>query len=102
VKVKTTDKTERFITHLQQLLKQVRANGNLKIHQEINESFYMQKIEEFKFLCEQLRATEGRLEEIKGRIMKHYIGAYPFWKRDARWLNNYLRNVVQSKKDPVV
>lgn len=89
----------RFIASLRKLLDQTQAHRSLGILQEINETYYMQKIEEFSLLHEQLHETIQRLQELQEKINKHYQDTFHVWKKDVRWLNAhlYLKNPTQKR-----
>lgn len=80
----------RFIACLKKLLEQIQAHRSLEILHEINETYYMQKIEEFSLLHEQLHETVQRLQELQEKINNHYHDTFYVWKKDVRWLNAHL------------
>lgn len=92
-------KTEHFIACLRKLLEQTQTHRSLEILQEINETFYMQKIEEFILLEEQLHEAIQRVQEIQEKVNDHYLSTYHVWKKDVRWLNThlYLKNPPQKR-----
>jgi len=57
------------------------------VRQNINLSYYTEKLEELKLLKEQL--TEGR-EGLDILANDHYKNTYCQWRKDVLWLNRYL------------
>ncbi len=83
-------KLQKFEGRVRQLVNVLSAYRELVIHNRVNHSYYMQKAEELKILKEQLDDAEERFAALENLICNHYIEAYANWRRDVRWLNDYL------------
>lgn len=69
----------------------LKIREDLAVHHNINEFFYMTKSEELKFLCTQYEEEKGRLDMTFARLQEKYSEIFPQWKKDVRWLSEYLR-----------
>ncbi len=86
----SSEKLDRFITQIQSIVEDLRKHNTLTVHQHINESYYMQKEAELKLLKEQLEESKMKLEATQSRINEHYKNAFFIWRKDVRWLNQYI------------
>jgi len=86
-------KLNQLVVALEKMIRQLTQHGNLVAHRHIDESYYLQKITELRLLGDQLEQARSRAEVVAQRLHTHYSEVYYHWKRDARWLNAYLRNV---------
>lgn len=86
-------KINQLIALIEKMIRLLNQHGNLAAHQRIDESFYLQKIVELRLVRDQLVQARGHAEVVSQRVHQHYRVVYYAWKRDARWLNAYLRNI---------
>jgi tetrahydrodipicolinate N-succinyltransferase len=73
---------------------------NLHVHNNINEFYYMQKVEELKQLEESITDAYLRLESLSSKYHAEYTQLYFNWKKDARWINklvNLEKQEVETK-----
>lgn len=89
----TTDvKFPKFLNCLDKLVSDLRRHHKIPVHTEINQFYYMQKIEELKELKQQLTDAEKRLKFFEQNFEAKYKEIFLRWSKDARWLNRYLLN----------
>lgn len=74
------DRMQRLVTYLNE-------RNSLILHQQVNQFFYMEKIEELKMLLSQFEEINKSLEGVALRIHEHYSLCFAQWSKDARWLN---------------
>jgi len=72
---------------MQRLVTYLNERDNLILHQQVNQFFYMQKIEELKMLLRQLEEINKSLDAVTLRIHAHYSLCFAQWSKDARWVN---------------
>lgn len=72
---------------MQRLVIYLNERNNLILHQQVNQFFYMQKIEELKMLLRQLEEINKSLDVVTLRIHEHYRLCFAQWSKDARWIN---------------
>jgi len=71
---------------------------DLRMHRNVDEFFYMQKIEELKQLEESIEDAYKRLKALKGKFNSEYKLLYCSWKKDARWVNKFVNSQFEIKK----
>lgn len=86
------DKCQKLILRMQWLVENLGERKDLVVHQQLDQFFYMQKIEELQMLLSQFDDIKRRLESITSRIHAHYHLCLDHWRKDARWLNAYNAN----------
>ena len=74
---------------MQRLVTYLNERNNLILHQQVNQFFYMQKIEELKMLLRQLEEINKSLDAVTLCIHEHYSLCFAQWSKDARWVNTY-------------
>jgi hypothetical protein len=93
-------KPEKLYVRIQKLVNVLSENRkNLHIHNNINEFYYMQKVEELKQLEESITDAYKRLENLKDRYHTEYTHLYCNWKKDARWINKFV-NLQKQELEP--
>ena len=85
------EKLSRLIERMQRIVTHLNSRYDLVLHHQINQFFYMQKIEELKMLLSQFEETRKSLDALTARMDAHYILCFVRWRKDARWLNNHHR-----------
>ena len=86
------EKLGRFTMLIDNMVNDLRNYNTLTVHQNINESYYMQKAAELRLLIEQLEDAQNKLESVQLRIAEHYRGIYWTWRKDVRWLSRHLKS----------
>lgn len=81
------EKPTKLIDRMQRLVIYLNERNNLILHQQVNQFFYMQKIEELKMLLRQLEEINKSLDVVTLRIHEHYRLCFAQWSKDARWIN---------------
>lgn len=81
------EKLPKLIERMQRLVTYLDNRNELAIHQHIDQSFYMQKVEELKILLHQFEETQKSLDAITTRIENHYKLCSSQWYKDQRWLH---------------
>lgn len=91
------EKLTKLIERMQRIVTHLNDRYDLVLHQQVNQFFYMQKIEELKVLLSQFDETSKSLEMVASRIDEHYSLCFAQWCKDARWLNtHHLRERPKS------
>lgn len=83
------EKPTKLIDRMQRLVTYLNERNNLILHQQVNQFFYMQKIEELKMLLRQLEEINKSLDAVTLCIHEHYSLCFAQWSKDARWVNTY-------------
>lgn len=86
------DKVHALIEAIDGMVKRLSKHNSLEIHQQISQSYYMQKAAELRLLTEQLQEAALRCEIIQGRIGAHYERVHSVLQDDIRWLEVHLRS----------
>jgi division protein CdvB (Snf7/Vps24/ESCRT-III family) len=81
------EKPIKLIDRMQRLVTYLNDRNNLILHQQVNQFFYMQKIEELKMLIQQFEEINKNLDAVTARIHEHYSLCFAQWSKDARWVN---------------
>jgi len=84
------EKLSKLIERMQRLVACLNDRNNLVVHQQVNQFFYMQKIEGLKMLLSQFDDLRKNLEVLTSRIDETYDLCFEQWRKDARWLNTYV------------
>lgn len=90
------EKLLKLIERMQHLANYLNDRNNLVIHQQVDQLFYMQKIEELKILLSQFEEISKRLETLRSRIDENYSLCFAQWCKDSRWLNSH--NIRERSK----
>ena len=80
----------KLISSLERLIQQLESHQEITIHQHIQQFSYMEQVEELKMLMEQSEAAHKRAALFSRWAQASYLAAYKQWRKDARWLNQYL------------
>lgn len=72
---------------MQRLVTLLDSRNDLVIHQQVDQSYYMQKIEELKILLSQLEVAGQNVDALASRIDSHYTLCSTQWYKDVRWLH---------------
>lgn len=90
----SSKKLEKFNRYILTMVKALGRDQSLIVHQRINESFYLQKKEEFRLLREQLEEAERKMVDVQARVTEHYKSAYCIWRKDVRWLHAHWQKRI--------
>lgn len=91
------EKLSKLIERMQSIVTHLKDRNDLVLHQQVNQFFYMQKIEELKMLLCQFDEINESLAALTSRIDEHYSMCFAQWCKDARWLNtHHLRERPKS------
>ncbi len=77
---------------MQHLVTYLNDRNDLVVHQQLNQSFYMQKIEELRLLTAKFDEIKKSLDTLASGIEEKYNLCFEQWRKDARWLNSYDLN----------
>lgn len=77
---------------MQHLVTYLNERNDLVVHQQLNQFFYMQKIEELRMLMAKFDEIKKSLDTLTSGIDEEYILCFEQWRRDARWLNLFKLN----------
>ncbi len=81
------EKLPKLIERMQRLVNYLDARNELTIHRHVDQSFYMQKIEELKTLYTQLEEFRKKIDVLNSHIDNHYKLCFAQWSKDVRLLN---------------
>src|SRR5690606_26292525 len=84
------EKPTKLIDRMQRLVTYLNERNNLILHQQVNQYFYMQKIEELKMLLRQLEEINKCLDAVSLRNREHFRLCFAQWSKDAGWVNLQL------------
>jgi hypothetical protein len=83
------------------MAKDLRSNNTLYIHQNINESYYLEKEAELVLLKEQLDEAFLNMQHLQRRVCHHYKDIYGTWRKDIQWLSRHLHQCpAREQADP--
>lgn len=82
-------KTLKLIQRLETLSNTVKTANALKIHQQVNETYYSIKAEELKYLLEQVLLATRRVQTLQSQLENQYQDVFHQWRQDARWLHRH-------------
>lgn len=86
------EKLPKLIERMQHLVVYLNDRNDLVVHQQLSQSFYMQKIEELKLLMAKFDEIKKSLDIMASGIEEKYNLCFEQWRKDARWLNSYNMN----------
>jgi len=86
------EKLPKLIARMQHLVTYLNDRNDLVVHQQLNQSFYMQKIEELRLLTAKYDEIKKSLDTLASGIEEKYNLCFEQWRKDARWLNSYNLN----------
>lgn len=86
------EKLPKLIARMQHLVTYLNDRNDLVVHQQLNQSFYMQKIEELRLLTAKFDEIKKSLDTLASGIEEKYNLCFEQWRKDARWLNSYDLN----------
>ena len=82
----------KMLSKLQSLSLLLHEEKSVGIHQRINHFYYMQKIEEIKFLMVKLDDLNLQLSKLNEILEIEHRQVFTQWKRDLRFISSYNRN----------
>ncbi|HEY9007446.1 MAG TPA: hypothetical protein VIM75_15005 [Ohtaekwangia sp.] len=88
----TAKRLQKLQEKLQALSTQLQCERSVGLHQAINQFYYLQKIEEIKYLLDKLRGMEEQRIHLAAIIETEYIQIFTQWRKDVRVLINYQRD----------
>ncbi len=80
----SVEKLDKMIDRLQRIVHHMNRSLDIDLHRRINQSYFMQKVEELKLLKAQLQEAGAILERVQNRVNEHYPPIYDAWRRDVR------------------
>lgn len=80
-------KIHKLIDRMEVLVKAIGDQRDLAVHHQVDQFFYMQKIEELRVLLDQFNELTTSLESVTSKIHARYDLCLAHWRRDARWIN---------------
>lgn len=84
-------KTRRLIDRLRALVSRLDFH-DLRVHSNINEFYYMTKIEELTILLDQHQKEMEGVRKTLNLLSSTYTQAYSQWRNDIKWLEGYSRD----------
>ena len=91
-------KLAKLIERMEALVTYLNDRSDLMAHQQVNQFFYMQKIEELQTLLRQFNDATERVEMLAFRIDQSYRLCFAQWRKDARWLNSYSHRDTKCRR----
>jgi len=82
-------KVAKLINKLDDFIHKLENLRVIIVHQEVNQFYYMQKVEELTFLHSQLSALIEKQSSVQQLIDIIYPQVLSRWQQDARWVNSY-------------
>jgi hypothetical protein len=87
----------RLVERLQQLMSGLDFH-DLHIHHNIDEFYYLTKVEELRILMGLCEGEKKRLEAVIQLMDSKYVEVFHQWRKDVRWLCSYQnRRSVRSR-----
>jgi nitrous oxide reductase len=86
------EKLPKLIKRMQHLVTYLNDRNDLVVHQQLNQSFYLQKIDELTMLTTKFDEIKKSLDILTSGIEENYNLCFEQWRKDARWLNSYKLN----------
>ncbi len=77
---------------MNKLVNDLTAHNSLPVHSNINQFYYMQKIEELRMLKERLEDQLKRLKFVEQNFDEACYDVFIHWRRDYRWFHRYIQN----------
>lgn len=94
--MRTKEQVIKLMSKLQTLSNQLNDEKSVGIHQNVSHFYYMQKIEELKFLSARLDDLHSQLTKVSVIIDLEYNEIYGQWKKDLRYISSYKRNRIRT------
>lgn len=92
----TTIQLEKLMFRFQQMISSLAGKKDLRLHANIDQFYYMQKLVELRLLVTILKGACPAETLLHQKINDRYRGMYCTWKKDARFLNRYLRTAQRD------
>ena len=81
------EKLNELIYNVQNLVGCLNRQRDIDLHRNIDQFYYMQKLEELKILKSQREAVREPLPSVDARIARHYHEIAAKWSKDISWMN---------------
>ena len=94
----TNEHMGELISAMKMLINEMKRVDTLTVRRHIDESFYLQKIEELSLLNHQLAEAIQNLSSVQHRISLHLAGICPTWQKDSNFLSLGKQTVVLCAK----
>jgi prefoldin subunit 5 len=78
------EKLSKLIERMQRIVTHLNDRNDLVLHQQVNQFFYMQKIEELNVLLSQFDEINENLDALTSRIDEYYSLCFTQWCKDDR------------------
>lgn len=82
---------EKLMLRFQQMAAQLAAKKELRLHANIDQFYYMQKLVELRLLVSILKASCPAETLLHQKINDRYQKMYCTWKKDVRFLARYVQ-----------
>jgi uncharacterized membrane protein YgaE (UPF0421/DUF939 family) len=92
----TKEQILKLMSKLQTLTSQLQDEKGVGLHQAVSDFYYMQKIEELKFLIAKHDDLYEQIAKISEIIDQEYRQIYEQWKKDLRFITSYKKNKTGS------
>jgi hypothetical protein len=80
-------KVRKLITRLDTLVTYLNKHDEFRIHQKVDQFYYMQKRAELLMLVEQFEELQERLDRTNQWIDNTYVETFDHWRMDRLWLH---------------
>jgi hypothetical protein len=90
-----TAKIRKLVQKLEYTVCMLTTHKDLQVHQKVNQFLYMERVEEMKFLVQELEHLAHRLSFLESVLERQYVHAYCAWRRDIRFLHHFIRKERQ-------
>lgn len=80
----SVEKLDKVINHLQEMVHRLDKSFDLQLHKTVDQFYYMQKVEELKFLKDEYEVAIANLKRIQNRLENDYPLIFETWRRDVR------------------
>lgn len=88
----SVEKLDKMIVRLAKLVQELDTSFDIGLHNRLDQSFYMQRLEELKLLRMQLEAATLNLQQVQGRVCAHYDYVFKAWREALRKIRSENRS----------
>lgn len=92
------ERVSKLIGKLQSLITLLEQHPDMVIHQQVDQSYFMQKCSELQFMQDQLKGALAKKETFENLLYTSYREVAHTWRHDLRWVRKYLA----GKKKPIL
>lgn len=93
-----TDKAKKLLRRLKIIAIILRNNPHLRLHGDVDQYTYIQRIEEMKIVLEQFDDLRDKFRRLSEILDERYHTSYCQWRRDVMQLSRMLAIDPESQK----